>query len=788
MATVNNFKYGEVSQMMSGRLDLDTYTQGVARLENMYVRRQGGISRRWPFKGNTLEGVTDAVRIRQFFISDNEQFIIVFRVSCVTVLTIGEDGLVSSRTDVNYPSGYTVTEARIKRMCFAQYYQYLFITCDELPVARLHLVGSSLVFEVPKILLNQDGKVSLNRDFSFQYYEDGVRHTKRIVSSAVHDKDTDKYKYTETVYIDGVEIVSERKEMDIEIEGEDDWNNGVLNTGEGYYPSGCSIISDRLWLYGCKNRPSTIWASRVYGSSQFLDNEDDSLLDFIQFHITETTTETLKDPEQWPKTPVVLTNGEYAYHSDLTINSDDSVVFQSKNASGALKYNYMGQASQPGARYIASADAVDDPKSNVPPKDAEGNYIWGPNRTDTLKSGRLWLKYYDDKKNADDDYFYTDEDGEVKTIKFKDLAEKTENSRVLMFHFVDSDYTAGQSAPPIDKNHFYDGHYCYRWREDYDISDESVLTESLTSMAFSANASTAMEIQLATGRNDRVMWMGSGTNIYVGTQASVWMMPTTVNPIEGAASRFNANQSVGFQCQYIGPACVYVSKGRKTHLITDGPNGTGDNDITVVSENIIDGEIRDICTLTTPLPMVSVIMGDGSLRNFIYDESSGIQAWSRWSGSFDIMSMCNYERGDDVLLYALYRKDGKVGIGRFDYTEDRFTDVIDEEQYPFVSRVVLNRMDSMTESSSTMGYMKAVGRSTIRAYRSGKAYFYYDEALLNLTPKNLTDDNGNIGDFCDDYVINPYGGSKDKLNLTIEAHMDEPLNILALAYEGRVNI
>ena len=45
---VNNWLYGEVSPKITGRLDTDIYTAGCMRLENMYVHRQGGISRRPP--------------------------------------------------------------------------------------------------------------------------------------------------------------------------------------------------------------------------------------------------------------------------------------------------------------------------------------------------------------------------------------------------------------------------------------------------------------------------------------------------------------------------------------------------------------------------------------------------------------------------------------------------------------------------------------------------------------------------------------------------------------------
>ena len=47
---VNNWLYGEISPLLTGRLDTDIYAAGCSKLENMYVHRQGGISRRPPLK------------------------------------------------------------------------------------------------------------------------------------------------------------------------------------------------------------------------------------------------------------------------------------------------------------------------------------------------------------------------------------------------------------------------------------------------------------------------------------------------------------------------------------------------------------------------------------------------------------------------------------------------------------------------------------------------------------------------------------------------------------------
>ena len=47
---VNNFRYGETSQLLAGRIDSEVYAQGASHVENMVCLKQGGMKRRPPLK------------------------------------------------------------------------------------------------------------------------------------------------------------------------------------------------------------------------------------------------------------------------------------------------------------------------------------------------------------------------------------------------------------------------------------------------------------------------------------------------------------------------------------------------------------------------------------------------------------------------------------------------------------------------------------------------------------------------------------------------------------------
>ena len=43
---ITNFQSGEFSPRLEGRIDLQKYTSGAQKLENMLIFRQGGVTRR----------------------------------------------------------------------------------------------------------------------------------------------------------------------------------------------------------------------------------------------------------------------------------------------------------------------------------------------------------------------------------------------------------------------------------------------------------------------------------------------------------------------------------------------------------------------------------------------------------------------------------------------------------------------------------------------------------------------------------------------------------------------
>jgi len=75
---VTNFQAGEFSPRLEGRIDLQKYTSGTQKLENMVIFPQGGVTRRpgTKYAGASKDG--GKVRLIDFQFSDEQAYVLEF--------------------------------------------------------------------------------------------------------------------------------------------------------------------------------------------------------------------------------------------------------------------------------------------------------------------------------------------------------------------------------------------------------------------------------------------------------------------------------------------------------------------------------------------------------------------------------------------------------------------------------------------------------------------------------------------------------------------------------------
>lgn len=266
---VNNLRYGQVSSKMAGRFDLDMYSQGAKKVENFICMRQGGITRRPPAK-YLVSVPSDTVRIVSMVVNTTQSVCICLSTTGFQSYTynLAEDGtftLVKFTDKKAWVDGYSPTENDIKEMCFAQHYSYLYVTCSNTKLGRFYLSTDTLIFQVCNVRLNYFG-------------------------------------------------IDEGKKKEVKTAG---FAEDTLMTSSEHYPSGCAIVSDRLILFGTKGEQDTVWWSRVLDSSQTIEESEDTLLDFVQYDVVETTTQqVVDDTSKIPKIKKLDASGLALTHTE----------------------------------------------------------------------------------------------------------------------------------------------------------------------------------------------------------------------------------------------------------------------------------------------------------------------------------------------------------------------------------------------------------------------------------------------------------------------------------------
>lgn len=657
---VNNLRYGQVSPKMAGRIDLDAYKQGAEKVENFICMRQGGVTRRPPVN-HLIDIDSDVVRIVAMTLDTTMSLLICLSEKGFTAYSyaFASDGSYTFEKFVNlthWGDSYTPSSEDIKAMCFAQHYEYLYVTCQSQKLGRFKYTAQGLSFEVCNIKINEEDEVIQDAGFA---------------------KDT-------------------------------------LMTNSTHYPSSCAIVSDRLLLFGTKAEKDTVWWSRVLGSSQTMLTDEDSLLDFVQYDEVETEVEQVKDVSEWTMIKKQDSSGNILYHSEVIGGgSVSSAIFTTEKAD-----------------------------------------------TDSSFDGKTG-KLYQVVKQSDDNIT-----GDIGVI----------------YVFTDAGYTSPYKPTGRISNALKDlveGTDYYKWAYwDYDLSDTSNIIETKTETDYVATSTTAMKMQLATGREDKILWATVLTNIYIGTETSIWALPVGTNATAQSAQRIASHPLYNMKPVELGGALCYCIKGGKVMALS-ASDSISDSELTLTSDGIISSSIIRLLEMQQPEPSLYMVLDNGEMRVLTINADYGLQGWSTWTFPFLVKDIAKIEDGENVNLVCLVSDNGTKWLGIFDFNEETsFKDYTAKGEKAFTSLLTLPRLDSYGDGGATLGERKGIRNIVFRTLDSGHAVVGYSDKDMEKTPKAL----GST-----DFKMAVNGGTTNELRFTIKSYEDEPLTLLALAYEARIN-
>lgn len=672
---INNLRYGQVSEKMAGRFDLETYRQGAKRLENFVCMRQGGIKRRPPLK-RLLNVDSDVLRIVTMTLDSTQSICILlstkgFRKAVYSLDVTGSFSLTQDNFVTSWVSGYSPSANDIQEMTFSQHYEFLYVASKNLNLGRFRYTPSGLTFEVCNIRKNLYG-------------------------------------------------VTEQEEIEeVKKQG---FNSENLMDSNIHYPAGCAVCEDRLIVYATKANKDTLWWSRIIGTSQTMLEAEDSLLDFTQYDVIETKTEQIKDSSKWKKTIKRDSSGQILYHTEEVSGGGMKVAIFSNKKSEEEDFD--------GTQYKLY------------------QRVWTDEDKDGFVRGKTYVY-----QNAS------------LTIPYK---------------------PNGITSNELSSLRYGTDYWKYPYWE-YDLSDTSNIVDTITEKDYVETSTTSFKGQLATGRTDKILWVAIMDSIYIGTESSIWAFASGGNAISKSIKRVASHQVQDIKPVALGKTVVYATKGGRIRgLSLNNQNTTNpqidDRELTLTADGILDAGIVAMESLDVPEPTLYIVCKDGTMRTLTIDESYGLQGWSSWTfdNGIKIKSLGKVEDGTGVKMLALVEQNTRKWIGYFDNEETKeFKDVSKyNDAVPYTSTMTLHRLDSYGDGGATLGMRKAIGNVVFRTMDSGKAKIGYSNHDMQTTPKAL----GST-----DYKLAINGGAKNELELTIQSVNDEPLTLLALAYEARIN-
>lgn len=330
-------------------------------------------------------------------------------------------------------------------------------------------------------------------------------------------------------------------------------------------------------------------------------------------------------------------------------------------------------------------------------------------------------------------------------------------------------------------------------------SDESVSQEE-TEVDKVATSSTGIEFQLATGRNDRITWISQGEDIMVGTESAEYRINTSVNALDMQRRNYTYYGSIKGLVTNIGPDMIFVQRGNGLRLLYKDDYGLQNIEVSLTNPEILKGNVKELVGMVCPEPALYVLKDD-CIINVCVDRANGVQAFAKWTFNYTPLSICVLETEQKQVLISLFSSEACTFIGEFDTDEDEdFSDCdsgIDLEDEPYLqnhsfnylSRMTANPFDTvMQDGSVTIGEAKNVSKMIFRCYNTGfiRTYFNKKDQTVTRTPI-CCGANNEYEPGLADHSVNVNGGTTRDLMITVESVDDNPMTLLAMAYELRLN-
>ena len=588
---ITNFASGELSQNLNGRVDIQQYYQGAAKIENFDIIPTGGIKRR-----------VGTQRIAEL---DGEARIIPFIVNkdAVYILELGLNPSYDPETEGSKPGrmkiwkkgitgAYAVLQtlylpyanmAAIREINYAQNYDTLIMVHRDYAPYIIEMTaevfsGSEMQFDFwPDVELDDDFDYvmipALGTDFPtkeitadghgrFTYYKDvsGVTSlTTKDFAKNIKDfwctKNGKLYKWDTSSWV---------------VYGEDPAIDTNLFKTTNKYPSCVAFFNNRLFFASTGEKPQMVWASAAP------DSYGNRYNDFATYKKYVTVNRVIMDADL------------HVFSCDLDKDDIDTVNHRTTFKNVTQDFTVDGALKAAITDYFVSSGI--------------------------LPIGTKVVSCTTNTITVDTDNV---------SVVWNEEEEETEKTNIVMT--------------------------IQLWR-----SAEAVTAENYEYMVVANNITTAdcsLFFEIASDQNDSIKFLSSNRFLAIGTESSIWSVAPGITALSINAAMQGRYGSDDIQGQAVETATVYFAQGKKgiREFYYDGQSEAfRTNNIALLADHILrESAAVDFDYMTNPYSRLVIVRADGVVACMLYDKTNGIMAWSRFiHGKAKVIS-CAVTRGED---------------------------------------------------------------------------------------------------------------------------------------------
>lgn len=190
-------------------------------------------------------------------------------------------------------------------------------------------------------------------------------------------------------------------------------------------------------------------------------------------------------------------------------------------------------------------------------------------------------------------------------------------------------------------------------------------------------ADSGFNFSLASDQNDAIKFLGAGKYLAIGTESSVWAVPSSVTALSVMAEMSGRYGSDGIQAHCVDTAIIFFAQGKyaiREYYYNSQAEAFQTNNIAILAEQMLtESPAKDFDFMTNPYNRLMVTREDGLCVTLLYDKNNGILGWQRIrhaQGSFTSCAVVRGDGPDDIVYMAvetgegffLEQMDGSCGV------------------------------------------------------------------------------------------------------------------------------